>query len=137
MKYASIVFLSLISSVIVNAQIATVDIIKARAQYEKEAMYFFEQNWKPFREEALKLNHISGFQLIKTAADSTGLFNIVLITQFSDSTQFKKVEENFRPIMKRLSPTGPRMLNGVTRKEFIESGSGLTGTIITENRKVH
>lgn len=119
----------------VSAQIATVDIVKGKAIYEKEVMYFFENNWKPFREEALRMNYISGYQLLRTLPDSTGLFNVILITQFADSTQFNNVEENFRPIMKRLSPTGPKLLNGVTRKEFIDSATGFSGSVVAENKK--
>jgi hypothetical protein len=118
-----------------TAQIATIDITKAQVDYEKEVMFFFHNNWKPFREEALKANYISGYQLIRTQPDSTGLFNVILITQFADSLQFKNVEGNFRPIMKRLSPNGPKMLNGVLPKEFIESSTGFSGIVVAENKK--
>ncbi len=107
--------------------IATIDITRAKQAYEKEAIYFYENNWKVFREEALRLKYISGYQLIRTETDSTGWFDIILITQFADSVQRKKVEENFRPIMNRLSPNGPRMLNDVKRSEFLKPGGSYKG----------
>lgn len=110
--------------------IATVDIVKGKQVYEKEVMYFYEQNWKAFREEALLQKHISGYRLIKTKPDDTGHFTLILITQFPDSTAFKRVEENFRPIMKKLSPKGPRMLNDVKREQFLQFVAGYTGSLV-------
>jgi hypothetical protein len=112
--------------------IATVDITRAKQAYEKEALYFYEQNWKAFREEALKLRYISGYQMIKTAPDTTGWFDIILITHFQDSVQRQKVEENFRPIMTRLSPNGPRMLNDIKRSEFLKPAGSYKGKTVFE-----
>ncbi|HWA33116.1 MAG TPA: hypothetical protein VG737_03250 [Cyclobacteriaceae bacterium] len=113
-----------------DQSIATIDVTRAKQAYEKEAMYFYEHNWKAFREEALKLKYISGYQLIRTSPDTTGWFNIILITQFQDSVQRKKVEENFRPIMNRLSPNGPRMLNDVKRSEFLKPAGSYVGKTV-------
>lgn len=116
-----------------SAQIATVDIVKGKQAYEKEVMYFYEQNWKAFRAEALREKFISGYQLIKTKADSTGYFNVILITRFADSASFKQVEQNFRPIMKKLSPKGPKMLNDVKRQEFLEFNASYAGSVIIQD----
>lgn len=111
----------------VHAQITMVDIVKARGEYEKEAIYFYENNWKVFREEALKAKYISGFELVKSTVDSTGFFTIVLMTHFADDATHAAVEKNFRSIMERVSPGGPKMLNSVTRKEFIVGVSSYSG----------
>ena len=113
-----------------SQHIATVDIVNAKTAYEKEAIFFYEHNWKAFREEALKLGYVSGYELIKAPADTTGWFKIILITHFGDSAQYKKVEENFRPIMSRLSPNGPKMLNDVKRSEFLKPLGSHRGQVL-------
>lgn len=102
-----------------KAQVTTVDIVKVKGEYEKEALYFYENNWKVFREEGLKARFISGFQLVESERDTAGVVTLVLMTHFADSVSYANVEKNFRPIMQRVSPGGPKMLNSVGRKEFI------------------
>src|SRR5690606_7421850 len=61
-------------------KISTLDIVSIKQQYEKETLFFYEQNWKIFREEALNKNYISGYQLLRTPTDSTDHFHLILIT---------------------------------------------------------
>jgi hypothetical protein len=110
--------------------ISTVDVVKGKQKFEKEVMFFYEQNWKAFRDEALRLGHISSYQLIRTATDSTGHFSLILITGYPDSLKFRMVEENFRPIMQKLAPKGPKMLNEVKRNEFLEYLTGFEGEVL-------
>lgn len=106
----------------VHAQrIATLDVVRADADYEKEAIYFYEQNWREFRIAALKEGFISGFNLLRTPVDSTNHFNFILITEYPDSARFDASEANFRPIMRKIAPGGPRLLNDVKSKTFLES----------------
>lgn len=116
-----IILCLLISANFVYGQkISTINIVKVNANYEKEAMYYYNENWKEFRKLALQEGVISGFEIMRTATDSTNHFQLILITEYSDSTSFSKSEENFEPIIKRVSPNGPKMLNKVGRKEFLE-----------------
>lgn len=105
-------------------EISTIDIVKVKAVYEKEAMYFYNENWKAFRKLALQEKVIAGFELLRTATDSTNHFQLILITTYSDSVSFANSEENFRPIMQRISPNGPKMLNQIARKDFLEYITG-------------
>jgi hypothetical protein len=110
---------------VLSAQtISTIDVVKVKAQYEKEAMYFYTENWLQFRQSAMKQNVISGYEMLRTATDSVGYFNMVLITEYADSTSFRNMESNFAPIMKRIAPNGPKMLNDVPRTAFLEYVSG-------------
>lgn len=101
-------------------ELTTMDIVRVNATYEKEALYFYQENWKAFRKLALQKGVISGYEMHRTATDSTHHFQLILITRYPDSTALANSEENFRPIMKEVSPQGPRMLNNVDRKEFLE-----------------
>src|SRR5690606_7094746 len=56
-------------------KISTLDIVSIKQQYEKEALFFYEQNWKVFREEALNRKYISGYQLLRKPPDSIGHFH--------------------------------------------------------------
>jgi hypothetical protein len=121
-----------------SSEYVTVDIVKAKEEFSKEAMFFYEKNWKTFREEAYKLKHITGFELIKGNVDSTGWFTITLITVYKDSLSFAKAEANFAPIMKRISPNGPQMLNNIQRNQFLKYITGAEGIRLigkSKNRK--
>ncbi len=118
-----------------QSSIALINTVKAKQVYEKEVMYFYENNWKAYRQEALKAGYISGYQLIKSRPDSTGLFSVILVTQFPDSITFRNVEENFRPIMQKLSPNGPKMLNALKRNEILQTVGSYEGKVIFEDKK--
>jgi hypothetical protein len=115
--------------------VSTIDLVKANANYEKEVMFFYEANWKEFRKLALKNGIISGYELHKTATDSTNHFRIILITKYKDSIQLAQSENNFRPIMRLVSPNGPKLLNNIQRKEFLEYLLGYEAIIIASDEK--
>lgn len=115
------IFFFLLGAMYASAQhISTVDIVKGKQEYENEVMFFYKENWEAFRKEALKQKVISGYQLLRTKTDSTGYFTLVLITEYKDSIAFSKSEELFRPIMKKISPNGPRMMNDVPRSSILK-----------------
>ena len=114
--------------------ILSIDIVRINAKYEAEAIYFYEQNWKAFREDALRQGVISGYNILRDATDSTGHFSIVLITEYPDSALFKARESNFAPIMKKLSPGGPRLLNNISAKAFAQYFFGLDARSVLHRR---
>lgn len=96
------------------------DIIRVKNGLWNEALYFFENNWKVYREEAIKQGIISSYQMLVNKADSV-TNNIILITQYPDSSSYQKSEENFRPIMKKIRPGGPNYLNEKRRNDFVQT----------------
>lgn len=98
-----------------------IDFVKIKPGKEAEARYFYEQNWKIFREKALKLGYISNYELTRVKTDGAVSFDFMLMTEFPDSTAFKNVELNFQPLMRELRPNGPVFLNELRQKDFIES----------------
>src|SRR5688572_6879943 len=102
-----------------NAYVA-LDIIKVKNGLWNEALYFFENNWKVYREDAIKQGIISSYQMLVNKADSV-TNNIILMTQYPDSLSYQKSEENFRPIMKKIRPTGPIYLNEKRRNDIIQT----------------
>lgn len=96
-----------------------IDIIKVKNGLWNEALYFFENNWKTYREDAIKQGVISSYQMLVNKADSVSN-NIVLITEYPDSLSYRKSEENFRPILKKIHPNGPIYLNEKRRNDFMQ-----------------
>lgn len=106
-----------------NAQRASyvaLEIIKVKDGLWQEALFFFENNWKVYREDAIKQGIISSYQLLINRADSVSN-NIILITQYPDSLAYANSVENFQPILEKIRPNGPVHLNEKQRKDFIET----------------
>jgi hypothetical protein len=98
--------------------ISVIDFVKIKDEKIKEALYFYENNWRVYRAIALTKEYIKSYQLLTTAADSNANFDIILITEYSDSTQLKLSEKRFQEIIKDLRPTGPKLLNNVKPNDF-------------------
>ena len=105
-----------------------VDIMRINREHKAEATYYFENNWKLFRDEAIKRGVITGYQFYET--DDDGQLEFVLITEFKDEEQFGNVEANFEPILKQLRPNGPVMLNDVKPAAFRETISTKKATVV-------
>jgi hypothetical protein len=126
----------LIAAFSLNAQkVSTFDIVKIKAQYEKEALFFYEKNWKAFRVEALKQKVISNYEMYRSETDSTNHFYLTLITTYKNEITFKDSEAKFRPIMSAISPNGPNYLNALKRNDFLEYVAGSEGKIVYHGKK--
>jgi|GEM_PF-406872 hypothetical protein len=101
--------------------IRIMDFVKIKPGKEAEALFFYENNWKIFREKALAQGYISNYELIRVKASESVNFDLILMTEFPDATSLEKVEDNFQPLMKELRPGGPVFLNDLRQKDFIES----------------
>jgi hypothetical protein len=112
--------------------IVVIDFVKVVNGHEAETAYFFEQNWKKYRAAALKKAYISGYQMLKLSPENKAGFHYALVTFFQDSASYKQVEANFRPIMARISPKGPRLLNEVKIPDFCAITQSFTGSVLIE-----
>lgn len=115
--------------------VSSVDIVKVNSKYQKEAEYFYKENWQAFRKMALEKKIISNYEMMQTSADSTGHYTLILITEYPDSLHYNKREKNFEPIMKSISPNGPKMLNNIDRKQFLQYVDGFDATTIVSGKK--
>jgi hypothetical protein len=135
MKHLIIIGLLIKSLAGFSQKISTVDIVKINAKFEKEAQYFYEQNWLAFRKEALKQKVIIGYEMFRSATDSTNHFDLTLITSYKNENAYKVSEDKFRPIMSKISPNGPKYLNEVKRQEFLQYVAGSEGKILFDSKK--
>lgn len=101
-----------------NPAIAIIDFVKIKNDRQKEALFFYENNWKIYRDIAIQKNFIKSYRLLFTKADSTANFDLILITEFADSLQFKLSEDRFQTIIKTTSPNGPTLLNELKPNDF-------------------
>ncbi|MCW5909752.1 MAG: hypothetical protein KIT62_01700 [Cyclobacteriaceae bacterium] len=99
--------------------VSDIDFVRIKNGKTAEAMFYYENNWKVFRQRALEKGYIKSFKLLRTQADSLADFHIVLITEYSDSIQYKAKEENFMPIIREVARGGPKLLNELKPRDFV------------------
>ncbi|MGE0589882.1 MAG: hypothetical protein AB7O48_14995 [Cyclobacteriaceae bacterium] len=121
-------FILITSGLFAQTKLMLVDVIRINREHKAEATYYFENNWKLFRDEAVKQGVITGYQFYET--DNDGQLEFVLITEFKDEEQYANVEANFDPILKKLRPDGPVMLNEVKPAVFRETIATKKATVV-------
>jgi hypothetical protein len=116
------IFISLFSIGILPAPaqpgVSVIDFVKIKNDKTKEALFFYENNWKVYRDSALQKKYISAYRLLTTNADSMGNFDIMLITEYADRAQFQLSEQRFNQIIKTVRPDGPKLLNDLKPDDF-------------------
>ncbi len=101
-----------------SSSVSVVDFVKVKNNKLPEALFFYENNWKVYRDIALRNNYIVSYKLLQTSADSIANFDLVLITEYADSSQLKLAEERFQKIIKETRPTGPKLMNDLKPNDF-------------------
>jgi len=99
-------------------EVIIMDFVKVIAEKKAEAMFYYENNWKVYRDAAVKKKKIKSYELVEAKADSLNNFDLILITVYTDSVQYSKSEENFAPLLKQLRPNGPVLLNDNKPNDF-------------------
>ncbi len=110
------------------------DFVKIKDGRRDEALYYYENNWKIYREEAKKRGVIESFELIEARSDKSSDFDLILITRYRGEENYKNSEKNFEPILKQLRPNGPVFKNTVKAEEFRQSVFLYTGKSIFASR---
>lgn len=90
-----------------NGILETIDFVKIKDGKRDEAIYFYENNWRFYRAEAVKRGVIDSYELIDARSDKDSAFDLILITRYRSEEQFKNRETAFDPIIKELTPNGP------------------------------
>ncbi len=119
-KYLLIVFI-LFTTVTFGQTRKTIsiyDFIKIKDGKMKEALYYYEMNWKFYREIAIKRNFILSYKIVSAVPDSISNFDLILITEYADSLSHARSEVNFSEIIKESRPNGPLLLNDLKPQDF-------------------
>ncbi len=94
------------------------DFVKIKNGLRDEAIYYYENNWKLYRDEAKKKGVIDSYELVAASSEKNADFDLILITRFRGEDQFRNVEKNFEPILKQLRPNGPILKNDRKPTDF-------------------
>ena len=106
----------------VEAPIYTVmEFVKFKDGRRKEAEFFYENNWKLYRDAALKRNVIASYDIVPADDEAKGAYDLVLITRYRGKEQLDASEKNFEPILKELRPEGPLLLNEIKPADLRET----------------
>ncbi len=79
-----------------NPSITIIEFVEILDEQKAEAVYYYENNWKSLRVEALKREYISDFSLFEIPYSQELPAHLVLLTEFKDQEQYDAVEENFK-----------------------------------------
>ncbi len=105
----------------------TIDFIKIKDGKRDEAIYFYENNWRAYRDAAVKRGVIDSYELIDARSEKDTAFDLILITRFRGEEQFKNSEKAFEPIIKELTPNGPFLKGTSKPDDFRQNVSFYTG----------
>lgn len=111
------VFFMLISFSASTQTLQVMDFVKIKDGHTTEAVFYYEHNWKLFRDSALQKGYIQSYRVELVVAD-TAAFDLVLITEYKDSLQYSYSENNFREIIAALRPDGPLLINKLQPADF-------------------
>lgn len=120
MKKIFILLFSLTVSPLLAQEISTVDFMKTIDNNHEELIYYYENNWKIFRDIALERGFIESYELMTTEADSVADFDVILITKYRNQEEYDKAEERFQQIIKEVDEKrgGLQLLNEKKPNEF-------------------
>lgn len=104
-----------------NETIVLMDFVKIKNGKREEAIFYYENNWKIYREIALKKGFIKSFEIIEIVPNETNRFDLILITRYKNEEQYKASEKNFEPILKEIRPNGPMLKNDLKPDDFREN----------------
>lgn len=98
--------------------IALMDFVKIKNGKRDEALFFYDNNWKLYREAALKKGIIHSYELIEAKSETDSTFDLILITRYKDDEQYRNSEKNFEPILKEIRPNGALLKNDLKPEDF-------------------
>ena len=98
--------------------ISAIDFVRIKNNKRQEAIYFYENNWKVYRDIALSKGFIKSYKLLLALPDTSVNFDLMLITEYTDSLQLKLSEERFQQIIKDVRPGGPKLLSEIKPNDF-------------------
>ncbi len=77
----------------------TYDFVEIIDDQQEEAMFFYENNWMALRELAKAEGYIDSFELHEVAYSEDCPFHLILITAYSDDSQYEQREKNFEKLI--------------------------------------
>ncbi len=99
-----------------QGEVKSIDFVKILNNNQEEARYYFENNWKILRENAIKKDYIKSYDYAEVKNSSGNEFDIMLITTYKNQAQADARENNFAELIKERGET--KLLNQKKSNEF-------------------
>jgi len=112
----------------VSESVWTVDLIRTLPGRQREYLRNIESNWSGAREMAIERGAIMSYRALAAPPDSARGWDIILLTEYRDSTAWSEREEIFTAIFE--SPEFDRVemeLPSSELREFVASGVKMWG----------
>lgn len=98
----------------------------------KEALAYYENNWKMLRDVAIERGYIASYQLIQV--NNSDDYDLILMTTFEDADQLAAAEDNFKEIIGEYLPDGPKLMNNITPEAFRQTLHADESEILFRNK---
>ena len=98
--------------------VAVMDFVKIKNGRRDETLFYYENNWKLYRDVAVKTGVIQSYELVDAGGDASAPFDLILITRYASEEQHKDGEKNFQAIIKEVRPGGPVLKNEIKPEDF-------------------
>lgn len=103
-------------------EIVTIDFVKILDGKKEECLYFYRNNWLPFRQQAIKQGWISDYQILEVNHEA---YQLLLLTFYPSPEHHTKIEDHFAE-WKKDNPL--KLLNQLQPSAFRENVKAITTT---------
>ncbi len=110
------IFINILSYSQEDKRLSTIDFVEVLNDNKDEVLFYYQNNWQVLREIALKKGYIHSFQILETLATPEAPYHFILITTYSNQTQYDKREVHFSAIIK--AQDGLKLLNTKQPNDF-------------------
>lgn len=83
-----------------NTRTTTIDFVQVLNNNNKEAIYYYKNNWEILRKMAVKKNYIHSYELLATTPTKEAPFSFMLLTTYKTQKQFTEREKHFQELIK-------------------------------------
>ncbi|WP_179021265.1 hypothetical protein [Winogradskyella forsetii] len=102
-----------------NKKITTIETVEILNGNKAEALYYFQNNWKPLRAQAEEKGYIQSYSILETSFSEATPFHFILVTTYANKAQYDNRENRFSELIK--ASGGLKLLNEKTPSEFRKS----------------
>lgn len=103
----------------VNDKITTIEFVEILNNNKEEAFFYFQNNWKVLRDNAVKKKYIHSYKFLETPKSDEAPFQIMLITTYLNKEQYELREDHFQELIKEKGEL--KLLNDKKPAEFRKS----------------
>jgi len=92
------------------------DFVQVLQNNLEECRFYYQNNWKVLRVNAMKKGYIHSFQLLESSPTEEAPFRFILITTYANKDQFSKREAHFQELIDAKGPL--KLLNSIKPGDF-------------------